>query len=501
MSTNKSQRPKTARDGRFYKGNLVSLRLRKCLTPCLMAAALAGLLVPSVDAQAQAKAKPGATRKLAPAEPASERPANNSQSRCGEEDALPSSSGRAASMFDTAATDPRTQLQELVQTALRRSQATGSANLLAQAARDDWEEARAARIPQVDIGGSAAYIGNKPEAYALQHGLQGRLTLNVAAPLYSSGRIEQLAAWRSQLAESARQGLINTEQQIALQVVSLAMDRGRYQLQAQVFGQYVRKMACLAEALDIVVRADKGRASELVQAQKTLQQTELALTQTKSTLKQVEIRLRRFVGDELPPSASYSTVLTKVPELEQMQADVLMAADVVQLAAQARAQLSYADSVAAAQKPQINLLLQSSATAGQSKGGEWAAGVSFNVPIFNAGADYGIGAARKRAESARLMREDTIEARRYRVADMHEAATSSFERARNIVDILRNSDRLRASTLQQWQQLGRRSLFDVMGTEADYFSQRIAQVNALYDGQQAVALLWSMGKGVMEPLR
>ena len=475
------------------------------LTPNF-AAKLATLLVclTLICPAAQAQSKPRASAATKPAvkpqaEAAPER--NASQSRCGEEDALPSSSGRAATTFETAAADPRVQLQELVQLALQRSRSTGSATLLAQAARDDWEEARAARTPQVDIGGSAAYVGNKPDAIALQHGMQGRLTFNVTAPLYTSGRLEQLAAWRSQLAESARQGLINTEQQIALQVVSLAMDRGRYQLQAQVFGQYVRKMACLSEALEIVVRADKGRASELVQAQKTLQQTELALTQTRSSLKQIEIRLRRFVGDELPPSASYSTVLTKVPELEQMQADVLVAADVVQLAAQAKAQTSYAESVASAQKPQINLLLQTAAVAGQGKGGDWGAGISFTVPIFNAGADHGISAARKRAESARLIREDAIEARRYRIADMHEAATSSFDRARSIVDILRNSDRLRASTLQQWQQLGRRSLFDVMGTEADYFGQRIAQVNALYDGQQAVALLWSMGKGVMEPLR
>lgn len=465
---------------------------------CVMLAALA-LALPGASALAQTQAK-----KKTPAKPAAEAGDSvrkDSQSRCGEEDALPSSSARAASTFETSSADPRIQLQELVQLALQRSHATGSATLLAQAARDDWEEARAARIPQVDVGGSAAYIGNKPEAIALQQGMQGRLTLNVTAPLYSSGRIEQLATWRSQLAESARMGLINTEQQIALQVVSLAMDRGRYQLQAQVYGQYSRKMACLSEALEIVVKADKGRASELVQAQKTLQQTDLALSQTRSTLKQIEIRLSRFVGDDLPPSASYSSVLTKVPALEEIQADVLLAADVTQLGAQAKAQLSYAESVASAQKPQINLLLQSGARVGQSQGGEWAAGVSFNVPIFNAGADHGISAARKRAESARLMREDAIESRRYRAADMHEAATSSFDRARSIVDILRNSDRLRASTLQQWQQLGRRSLFDVMGTEADYFSQRIAQVNALYDGQQAVALLWSMGKGVMEPLR
>jgi hypothetical protein len=29
----------------------------------------------------------------------------------------------------------------------------------------------------------------------------------------------------------------------------------------------------------------------------------------------------------------------------------------------------------------------------------------------------------------------------------------------------------------------------------------VAHINAIFDGQQAVALLWSMGRGVMTPLR
>ena len=70
-----------------------------------------------------------------------------------------------------------------------------------------------------------------------------------------------------------------------------------------------------------------------------------------------------------------------------------------------------------------------------------------------------------------------------------------------IVEILRNSDRVRASTLQQWQQLGRRSLFDVMAAEGDYYGMRVAHVNAMFDAQQVVALIWSMGRGVVTPLR
>ena len=464
---------------------------------------LLGLLCLPVDsAWAQARVKSAAAKVAAKpvAPPAAER-SSASQSQCGEEDALPSSSGRDAQMVDSSAIDPRSQLQELVDLALRRSQSLGAATLLAQAAHAEWQEARAARLPQINLGGTLNHIGLKTDNRPLEHGVQGRATLTISAPLYDFGRMTQLANWRSQLAESARLGLASAEQQLALQTVSLAMDRSRYQLQAQVYAQYVRKMACLVEALDTIVKADRGRASELVQATKNRQQAELAVQQTDSALAQVETRLRRFVGDPLPRSAVYSALLLQVPELAEMQRDVALSPEIGQLDAQAKAQASYAESVAAGYKPQINVIGTSSAMVGFGKGGDWSAGLSVSVPLYNAAADPGISAARKRAEAAVLQREDGIEARRYRVADIHESAVSSFDRARRIVDILRNSDRLRASTLQQWQQLGRRSLFDVMGSEADYFSLRVAHVNALFDGQQAVAMMWAMGRGVLTPIR
>ena len=67
--------------------------------------------------------------------------------------------------------------------------------------------------------------------------------------------------------------------------------------------------------------------------------------------------------------------------------------------------------------------------------------------------------------------------------------------------IVRDSDKVRNYTLQQWQQLGRRSLFDVMSSEAEHYNMRIQYVNALYDGQQATALLWSLGLGVLSRLQ
>jgi len=40
-----------------------------------------------------------------------------------------------------------------------------------------------------------------------------------------------------------------------------------------------------------------------------------------------------------------------------------------------------------------------------------------------------------------------------------------------------------------------------MGAESDYYSMRIAHVNALFDAEQVVAIIWSQGRGVLTPLR
>jgi outer membrane protein TolC len=391
--------------------------------------------------------------------------------------------------------------------ALQRSRPIGVARLLAQAAQADLEETQASRLPQVTLSGTVGHVGSVVSGIDQPRGMQGRASVNVSAPIYDSGRIAKLSEWRGQLAEAAKYSQSSAEEQLALQTVSLALDRSRYVLQAQVYTQYVRKMACLVDALEIITKADRGRASELVQAQKSLQQADLSLEQTMSALRQTEVRMRRLVGERLPPSIGMAAALSVLPDLDQMHSDILLGADVAQAEAQARSQRSFAESVIAGQKPTVNVtgsasaLFRSGNGPGDSRSTDIGAGVSVTIPILQPGAQAQASAAVQRYRATVLQRDEAIEAKRYRLLEMHEVGTSALDRARRIVEILRNSDRVRASTLQQWQQLGRRSLFDVMAAEGDYYSMRVAHVNAMFDAQQIVALIWSMGRGVSAPLR
>ncbi len=424
-------------------------------------------------------------------------------SRCLDEQAIESRIGTGVEAVPTESesTGPRMNIHQLVREAVRRNQGIGAAKLLAEAAEEDANEARVANRPQANLGGTLGRSNTSTPGYPDQSGNQGRATLSLTMPLYDGGRINRLAEWRSQLAEAARLGQLSAEEQIGLQTVSLVLERGRYRVQAQVYQQFSRKMSCLVQALETIVSADKGRASELVQARKQQQQAELARVQSVSALKQIEVRLRRFVGDALPTDDAIPNGLLSLPELPALLDEAERSSEIAQLAAQAEASERYASAVVAGQRPQVGVSVTGSKVKGVDNQSSYFAGVTFNIPLYNAGNDYSANAARKRAEAARLQRAEALEARKFRMAEVYEQAAASFDRARRTVEVVRDSNQVRNFTLQQWQQLGRRSLFDVMSAESEHYNLRIAYVNALYDGQQATAMMWSLGLGVLSRLQ
>ena len=437
-------------------------------------------------------------------------PAAAVAARCVDEDSVEPASADVQNPAPVAVVEPRGALAGLVKDALERSHAVGATRLLAEAALQDIEEARAAKAIQASVGAGVGPGGSRSAGVTETASMQVRANLNVSQLLYDGGRSDRLVDWRTQLAESARWGHLSQQEQLALTAVALQLERSRNRMTAQVWRNHVRKTGCLVEALESIVRTDRGRASELVQAQKTLQQAELQLVQTQSTVRQLEVRLRRLVGDGLPGTEGLSTVFMGVPDLPQLVADVERSTDIAQLEAQEKAARRYAEAVAAGGKPQVSWNVSGSAAAGNNSGsgstgptrsGSYSLGLAMNLPLLSPGVEPATGAARKRAEAARLQRADVLESRRFRVAEVHEQASAAVDRARRLAEVLKNSEQVRSFTLQQWQQLGKRSLFDVMAAEADHYNMRVAYVNALHDVQQLNANLLTLGRGVIEWLR
>ena len=202
-----------------------------------------------------------------------------------------------------------------------------------------------------------------------------------------------------------------------------------------------------------------------------------------------------------------ATLLLQMPELPAVLNAAERSADNSQLAANARALTEIARVVEAGNKPQVSwnlggsALLSANGAAAQSsaRGATLSAGVTLSMPLLNPALEYSSQAARKRAAAADLQRAVALEQRRQRrqrIVDVHEQAGAAFDRLKRVGLVLRDSDRLRNFTLQQRQQMGRRSLFDVLAAESDHYNLRVQYVNALHDGQQMNAMLTSLGTGL-----
>jgi len=405
----------------------------------------------------------------------------------------------------TALPPPRERLFAMVQAALERSNSVGASSLLVDAAQSDLAEARAALDPSISIEARLGPFGNKNGNNTVNNTVQAEGSISFTQLLYDAGRARRLIDWRQHLANAALHNQISAQEQMAALTVGLALEHSRIRQHVQVYGQYVRKMACLVEALEAIVAADRGRASEWVQAQKSMEQAQLSQTQAQAQMRQVEARLRKLVGADLPSTEGMSTAMLVVPDREETLAAALDNPVLKQLSAQALAADRYAQSVESSAWPQVDFTAQGS---GEHSLGEGAgagakvrvksgnAGLSIRIPLTTRRLAHAADAAQLRARAAFLQRDEALESQRARIIEVHDQALAAFDRARRVGAVLRNSEMLRTFTLQQWQQLGRRSLFDVMGTEAEHFNLRVQYVNALHDGQQLNVVMLSLGRGV-----
>ena len=408
--------------------------------------------------------------------------------------------GAATVNGSQAASNPRSQLQTLVHDALQRSNGIGAARLLAEAAEQDVGEARASKKPMASINALISPELNTGTAGAPRSNLQARGGVTISQTFYDGGRSDRIVDWRRFQAEAARLGTLSTQEQVTLSTTSMAFERSRFRMQAVIWGQHVRKMGCLVEALTSIVSADKGRASELVQARKQLQQAELQQVQSMSQARQVEAKLRRIAGDGLPGTEGMGSLLLAVPELPEVLLAAERSSDISQLDANTRSLREMVRVVEAGNKPQLSWNVGGNAMLAAARGTPHSAGVNagitVNIPLLNPSLEYSTQAARKRADAAALQRAEVLEQRRQRIVETHEQATAAFDRLKRVGQVLRDSELLRNYTLQQWQQLGRRSLFDVIAAESDHYNLRVQFVNALHDGQQMNATLLSLGQGL-----
>jgi adhesin transport system outer membrane protein len=171
------------------------------------------------------------------------------------------------------------------------------------------------------------------------------------------------------------------------------------------------------------------------------------------------------------------------PALEPLLAAIDRHPLIRQLMAETEAQNQLGNALGSARLPQI------SAVAGRTPINPGAttqyldfAGVTMSVPLYRGGGD--VAAQRSARERETSVRERLGQAEldlNSRIRISHQNTTSQLARAREYAQLLQISDRVRRDFYEQWSQLGRRSLFELLSAESEHHSLRLAWINAVHD--------------------
>ncbi|MEJ8815775.1 TolC family protein [Variovorax ureilyticus] len=378
----------------------------------------------------------------------------------------------------------RAFFQSTVSKALARSPEVREANAKWLAAESDISEAKGQRWPQVQLGvasPSATFGSGTNESARNAIG-----SVQVTTPVYDWGRISRTVESRTETSRAVHEQMMQVRQQVAFDTLNAVIELARNREAMTISNAYVDRMTELVDMLGEIVKADRGRASELTQARARRLQAVTSRDQVAAKLGEVEIDLMKLVGEKvtLPAGLQWGFGVVDVQ-------DALQAApehpSLRQARAEAKAAELYAESVRASRRPQLNWVVSKSTqqdSLGRSQ--PWATGLSVQWNAFQGGS--GTASERAAFERAAASEQKAVAATRdleYRLRTSASQRDAALSRANDYTALIRDSNEVRAAFFEQWYHLGRRTLLDVLIAENDHYNQQIAQVNSRFDGEAA----------------
>ena len=395
------------------------------------------------------------------------------------------------SVFANAASGPAdpglAQLRLLVRESVNRSPAIREAQANWRAAEQDALQSRAGAWPKLDIS------ANSGSARLESGGSTGpaNLALSATYSVFDFGRLRHQVDAREQQAGAL-------ENQLRTVVDGTVYDTALAYLQwikqtrlNKVYDQHIVELTGLIDKLAATVQVLPGRRSELTQAQTRMAQAQDALAAVKAKQREHQLSLTRLTGLTLTPALS-SADLPTLPEDSEGLLESVATQDHPTLRA-ARAEAAAAKArlaeIQAGQKPQIDL--QASKQTGTDVYGASSPAQLFVTARWTAfdggGGRTQIQALLERARSAEERAEQLALDIRFNVL----AAKADYEVQTRRIELLRQlvpgTDQVRKDYFDQWRELGRRTLLDVLTAENEHLNTRLSLVASEVD--QTLALL------------
>ncbi len=361
-------------------------------------------------------------------------------------------------------------------------------------------QANAQNRPSLSLstGLSTAYTSNTTASHTT-NGLA--LTLSASQALYRGGRIEAAIDQAEANVLAGRARLRGTEQTMLSSVVDAYMGvlRDQAVLQLNTNSEQVLQIELAAARSRFQLGA--ATSTDVATAESRLSAAQASRIQAEGALRVSIASFEQRVGSP-PGSMAMPKPLTMLPnsldqaiEIALMEHPTVVAAFYSELASQ-----SSVRSAEGALKPTVNATLSTS-----RRPDDWptlspatlstSAGVNVSIPLYQAGAEYSsIRSARENLSQSRLNLEDARRTVRSQVnQSWQQLATARAQ-------ILARGDQVRASEValrgfRQEQEVGARTLLEVLNAEQDLLNARVQLVTSRRDEVVAsYALLTAMGR-------
>ncbi|PMU08630.1 MULTISPECIES: TolC family protein [unclassified Pseudomonas] len=385
-----------------------------------------------------------------------------------------------------------------VEAAAERSPTVKRALAEQSAAQADIDEAKGQRLPQVDIGTRSKSVEFGSGSGGSSNGQS--FSVDVITPLFDWGRIRKTIESRSYLAGAAGSALEAELEASAFDVTSNLVELGKQRIVVTISQKYVDRMAELVKMLRGIVAVDTGRVSELTQARARLLQAEATRSTAESKVRDIEINLRKMIGERpLPPVPGSSYWQLRLPELDWLLAEAVSHPVVKQSEAEAKSADLQAEVVRSASLPQLNWVVGKS-TGEDAFGREpaWQTNLSMSWSAFKGGSSRAAErAARQRAEATRQGTEQQLLDLEYRIRTANHDARTLIERAELYRGLSQESNKVREAFYDQWYHLGRRTLLDVLISESDHYNNQVSEVTNRFDGYAAIIRQYASAGAIM----
>lgn len=384
----------------------------------------------------------------------------------------------------------------LVEAAAVRSPAVKRALAERAASEAEVSEAKGQRYPQVQLGAQGASWqsggGNRDNGTSL--------VLDVTTPVFDWGRIRRTVESRRHMVNAAESALTAELETAAYDVSANLVELGKQRIIVSLGQRYVDRMSELVKMLEGIVAVDAGRVSELTQARARLLQAEAARSTAEAKARDIEINLRKLVGERPLPSLPESNQWhLGSPDLQWLLAESTNHPVVQQARAQARSADTQADAVRSSLLPQVNWVVSKS-TADDAYGREsaWHTGLTLSWSAFRGGSGRAAErAARMRAEAGWMNAEQQVQDLEYRIRAGNQDARALADRADLYRGLSIESNKVREAFYEQWYHLGRRTLLDVLSSETEHYSNQVGEVSNRFDGYQAVLRQYASAGALM----